>query len=89
MGVMRSKLHGESAVGGGRGSHISWSRGFLSSSLDDPVSSPTLPPRHPLVNRGGERKVIKAKSPPGICTVNNRGGQFSTFPLRTGKKFTQ
>lgn len=63
MGVMRSKLHGESLVGRGHGSHISWSHGFLSSSLDDPVSSPTLSPRHPLVNWGGEREVVKAKSP--------------------------
>lgn len=59
----RSKPRGEWVVGGGRGSHGSWSRGFLSSSLDDPVSSPTPSPRHPLVDWGGERKVIKAKSP--------------------------
>lgn len=38
------------------------SHGFLSSSLGIPVSSPTLSLQHPLVNWGGERKVVKDKS---------------------------
>lgn len=62
-GVTRSTLHGELVVGMGHGSHSLWSRGFLSSSLDDPVSSPTLSPWHPLVIWSWERKAVKAKFP--------------------------
>lgn len=92
----RERRAGEPVVGGGQGSHLWRPRGFLSSSLDGPVSSPTLSPLSsptlslssptlsPWQNWGGGRKVTKTefRPPQGIRAVNN--GWVFTFHLRTG-----